>query len=474
MKFEVSLVGLLCPPESDEPPLNLIAPRSPDAVTMSPVQVKVDAKTSTVGRIVTLVASVAGVSDAVVVVEGAPAGACVIAAAPDAGDLEGVATCARYLASLATAEGEAARLGGVESPEADAEVSEWLTRAVTEYGVAGDPIAEDKLEALDAHLLSRTFVANVSYRATVADLVTYGCVRDAVGALSEDKRTALVNLTRWCDHIGGAYGGDDIFGKLPMRHAEFPDILGVFRAMNTSTVDKKLKERGGAEGPTKQEQRDAKRKGAGTFADIGNDAKKGEGADDKKNADKNAEGKKKEKKEKKEKAPKEPPAKKEVNVSVLDIRVGTIVKCWEHPGADKLWVEEIDVGEDKPRQVVSGLRAFKTSEQMTGARVLCLCNVKKGPLREQMSEGMVMCASNEDHTTVDFVVPPEGAKNGEKVSFAGYEGEPVEVLVPKKKMFEACAPKLRTNADGVACYDGVPFMTSAGPCASSLAEAFIK
>ena len=365
-------------------------------------------------------------------------------------------------------------LGGVESPEADAEVSEWLTRAVTEYGVAGDPIAEDKLEALDAHLKSRTFVANVSYRATVADLVTYGCVRDAVGALSEDKRTQFVNLARWCDHVGGAYGGDDIFGKLPIKHAENPDILAVFRAMNTSTAaDKKLKERGGADGPTKQEQRDAKRKGAGTFAD---DAKPGAGADDKKSAAPATagEGKKKEKKEKKEKAPKEPPAKKEVDVSVLDIRVGTIVKCWEHPGADKLWVEEIDVGEDKPRQVVSGLRAFKTSEQMTNARVLCLCNVKKGPLREQMSEGMVMCASNEDHTTVDFVVPPEGALNGERVTFAGYEGEPVEVLVPKKKMFEACAPKLRTNADGVACYDGVPFMTSAGPCASSLKEAFIK
>jgi aminoacyl tRNA synthase complex-interacting multifunctional protein 1 len=50
----------------------------------------------------------------------------------------------------------------------------------------------------------------------------------------------------------------------------------------------------------------------------------------------------------------------------------------------------------------------------------------------------------------------------------------VEVLVPKKKMFEACAPKLRTNDEGVACYDGVPFMTSAGACASSLKQAFIK
>jgi aminoacyl tRNA synthase complex-interacting multifunctional protein 1 len=167
-------------------------------------------------------------------------------------------------------------------------------------------------------------------------------------------------------------------------------------------------------------------------------------------------------------------AKKEITVDVLDIKVGTITRAWEHPGADKLWVESIDVGEAKERQVVSGLRAFKTKEQMEGARVLVLCNVKKGPLRDEMSEGMVMCASDEAHTTVDFVVPPAGAPNGERVRFAGFEGEPVEVLVPKKKMFEACAPKLRTNDEGVACYDGVPFMTSAGACASSLKQAFIK
>ena len=52
-------------------------------------------------------------------------------------------------------------------------------------------------------------------------------------------------------------------------------------------------------------------------------------------------------------------------------------------------MEEIELGEAKPRQVVSGLRAFKTSEQMTGAKVVVLCNVKKGPLRDQLSEGMV-------------------------------------------------------------------------------------
>ena len=36
---------------------------------------------------------------------------------------------------------------------------------------------------------------------------------------------------------------------------------------------------------------------------------------------------------------------------MLDIRVGQIVSVKQHPNADSLYVEEIDLGEDKPRQV---------------------------------------------------------------------------------------------------------------------------
>lgn len=41
----------------------------------------------------------------------------------------------------------------------------------------------------------------------------------------------------------------------------------------------------------------------------------------------------------------------EPTVDMLDIRVGQIVKVEQHPNADSLYVEEIDLGEDKPRQV---------------------------------------------------------------------------------------------------------------------------
>jgi tRNA-binding EMAP/Myf-like protein len=43
---------------------------------------------------------------------------------------------------------------------------------------------------------------------------------------------------------------------------------------------------------------------------------------------------------------------------LLDIRVGRVVKAWEHPEADTLYVEEVDVGEAEPRTICSGLVNF--------------------------------------------------------------------------------------------------------------------
>ena len=45
----------------------------------------------------------------------------------------------------------------------------------------------------------------------------------------------------------------------------------------------------------------------------------------------------------------------EIDVGRLDLRVGRIVEAKKHPDADALYVETIDLGEDKPRTVVSGL-----------------------------------------------------------------------------------------------------------------------
>ena len=345
-------------------------------------------------------------------------------------------------------------------------------------------ISADKLDALNTHLLTRSFL--VGHGVTIADLVVYAAVQGAVAALSAEKKAAACNLVRWCDFMQAACGGKAVFGEVAVAHAEFP----VFVAADPAPAAKDAKSGAGSApkgGEGKGKGGDAKSEASGAEKG-GKDKKKGGGGEqaaESKGKGKEggaaaaaaAEGgkdKKAEKAEKKEKKPKELPVKKEIDVSVLDIRVGTILKCWEHPGADKLWVEEIDLGEGKPRQVCSGLRDFVPKERMEGARVVVLCNVKPGNMRDERSEAMVMCASNDDHTKVDFVVPPEGVPNGEKVTFEGFDGEPEAVLNPKKKQFDACQPKLMTNDKGVACYDNVPFMTTKGPCTSPLATSHIK
>eukprot|EP00977_Amphora_coffeiformis_P003419 scaffold638_cov168-Amphora_coffeaeformis.AAC.1 len=174
-------------------------------------------------------------------------------------------------------------------------------------------------------------------------------------------------------------------------------------------------------------------------------------------------------KPKEEQAP--APESTEIDVSKLDIRVGVITKAWLHEEADKLFCEEIDIGEDSPRQIASGLRAHYNLEDLEGQRVLVLANLKARKLVGFPSHGMVMCASNSDGS-VKFVEPPADAKIGERVMVEGYDGEPAtENQVIKKKMLEQIFPDLKTNAAGIACYKGVPLTTTAGPCQPTLPNA---
>lgn len=155
----------------------------------------------------------------------------------------------------------------------------------------------------------------------------------------------------------------------------------------------------------------------------------------------------------------------DLSVSALDIRVGKIVRAWEHESSDKLYCEEVDVGEEAPRKIASGLRAFYKLDEMQSRDVLVLCNLKARNLGGFPSHGMVLCASNADHTAVEFAVPPEGAKIGERVTFEGYDGAPEpENKVAKKKIFDKLAPDLKTNGNGDVVWKGVKGVTSAGGC----------
>lgn len=150
------------------------------------------------------------------------------------------------------------------------------------------------------------------------------------------------------------------------------------------------------------------------------------------------------------------------NISALDIRVGKIVKAWHHEEAEKLFCEEIDLGTET-RQIASGLRPFYKTEDLQDRHVLVLCNLKKRNLVGFPSHGMVLCASNADHTAVEFVIPPQDSKLGERVMFEGFDGEPEpENKVAKKKIFEKLAPDLKTDDMGNVVWKTTPAKTEAG------------
>ncbi|KAL0276430.1 UNVERIFIED_CONTAM: hypothetical protein PYX00_004011 [Menopon gallinae] len=144
-----------------------------------------------------------------------------------------------------------------------------------------------------------------------------------------------------------------------------------------------------------------------------------------------------------------------VDVGRLDIRVGKIISVKKHPDADSLYVEQVDVGEGKPRTVVSGLVKFVPIEQMENRMVVLLCNLKPAKMRGVSSEAMVLCASTPDK--VEVLMPPEGAQPGDRVFVEGYSKEPDPVLNPKKKIFETVAVDLKTDNNKKATYKGVPF-----------------
>lgn len=84
---------------------------------------------------------------------------------------------------------------------------------------------------------------------------------------------------------------------------------------------------------------------------------------------------------------------------------------WKHPESEKLYCERIEVcGE--VREIASGLQQFVAIDDMKGP-VIVMANLKPKPLAKFMSNGMVVCASNADHTDVE-VIRPEGA-NSERV-----------------------------------------------------------
>jgi len=306
----------------------------------------------------------------------------------------------------------------------DGEISQWLT-----YSAGPLESVDASLSFLEDWLTLRSYMVGVRF--SIADVAVLASVSSFVKTADAKK---YCNVIRWYDHI------QSLCANIGDAYVQFEDVdstpMPVFTAPSSSSSSvSKETEKGLAKGKDKaSEKGENKAKDAAVKTPVST-------SDD-------------------------------VDPSKIVFVVGKVLKCWNHEGSDKLLCEEVDCGEEKPRQIASGIRAFYQASDLEGRLVLVAANLKARKIADFPSEGMVLCAVGPDHSAVKLLEPPAGAEPGQRVVFPGYEGgEPATpAQVAKKKLLEKVLPDLKTNDKGECCWRDSIFTLPSGVVTAPLAN----
>ena len=79
----------------------------------------------------------------------------------------------------------------------------------------------------------------------------------------------------------------------------------------------------------------------------------------------------------------------------LEIRVGKILKVERVPKTDKLYKLQVDIGKEKPIQIVTGLVPHYQEEELQDRKIIVLVNLEPAKFAGEVSEGMLLCAVDE-------------------------------------------------------------------------------
>ncbi|WP_350559046.1 methionine--tRNA ligase [Psychrobacter sp. CAL346-MNA-CIBAN-0220] len=96
----------------------------------------------------------------------------------------------------------------------------------------------------------------------------------------------------------------------------------------------------------------------------------------------------------------------------VEMKVAHVLACNYVEGADKLLQFTLDVGEDKPRNVFSGIRKFYEPEQLVDKKVICVTNLAPRKMKFGISEGMVL-SSGDPKTALVVITLPDAAVVGD-------------------------------------------------------------
>ncbi|PGG96141.1 hypothetical protein AJ79_09707 [Helicocarpus griseus UAMH5409] len=351
------------------------------------------------------------------------------------------------------------------------ELEQWLVTIATateSFAKEDSAAISEFLTKLNKHLASRTTL--LGSKPSVVDIAVYAVLGPVVEKWSADERTGengYHHIVRYIDFVQNA----PLFAlKIPSEEKIAIDVNDVKVVPKAAEPPKEEK------GKQKKEKKKATGQGGEKNLVVGRGKNVNEAETATTAAPDGGEPvatgavqpsarEKKEKKAKQPKQQKQPAAPAApLSPSLIDLRVGHILRAVNHPNADSLYVSTINCG-DAPgtdntsvdeetgltvRTVCSGLNGLVPLEEMQGRKIVAVCNLKPVTMRGIKSAAMVLAASPKSDDAhagpVELVTPPADAQAGERVTFEGWStGEPEKVLNPKKKVWETFQPGFTTT-----------------------------
>ena len=97
----------------------------------------------------------------------------------------------------------------------------------------------------------------------------------------------------------------------------------------------------------------------------------------------------------------------------LQFQIGEIISCEAVPKSKKLLCSQVKIG-SQVRQILSGIKAYYTPEEMVGKKVMVVTNLKPAKLAGMVSEGMILCAED-DQGNLALMTPEKDMPAGSEV-----------------------------------------------------------
>lgn len=100
----------------------------------------------------------------------------------------------------------------------------------------------------------------------------------------------------------------------------------------------------------------------------------------------------------------------------IELKIGKIIEVSRVENADKLYKLQVDVGEEVPRQIVSGIVPYYTQDELVGKNIVVCTNLKPAKFKGEESNGMLLAASNEDESVCILLSPEKDIEPGARIT----------------------------------------------------------